>query len=143
VQHGERRLASLEDPAGEVDAEARAIPQEREEERETMSNVAVSHAINPHVMRRAHDFYAAYNASCEGKNYQGLPCPKWQDLTPAVRRHWYAVSLRSFEYEAMSADNPATGPGEYTLGHHRDPEAASRTWLDYQSGESVVAGDML
>ena len=55
----------------------------------------VSHAQNPGVLRRARDFYATYCASSDGKNYQGLPCPDWDNLTDAVRGHWYTVALRS------------------------------------------------
>jgi hypothetical protein len=37
--------------------------------------------------------YEAYIANSEGLNYQGLPCPQWDDLTPAVRSHWCASAI--------------------------------------------------
>jgi hypothetical protein len=35
--------------------------------------------------------YERYMTSCEGLNYEGKPCPKWDDLTDAVRKHWAAA----------------------------------------------------
>jgi hypothetical protein len=39
-------------------------------------------------------FYAAYNAAGErkGLNYQGLPCPTWEELPPDIRVKWEAVA---------------------------------------------------
>lgn len=99
----------------------------------------VSHAQNPHVLRRARDFYAVYCASSDGKNYQGLPCPAWDSLTPAVRGHWYAVALRAAELIAAvgHADDPNVGnelamiPTEYTVGHLPDPQHALDVWRTY------------
>jgi hypothetical protein len=36
------------------------------------------------VVVRARDFYAIYMASCRGLNYEGKPCPQWQDLNDAA-----------------------------------------------------------
>lgn len=40
--------------------------------------------------------YCAYNRGGDpataGLNYQGLPCPNWQELTPNVRAKWEAAA---------------------------------------------------
>ena len=38
--------------------------------------------------------YAAYNSAGDrkGLNYQGLPCPVWEDLTPEIRLKWESVA---------------------------------------------------
>lgn len=107
---------------------------------------AVLHAQNPHVLRRARDFYAVYCASSDGKNYQGLPCPKWDDLTPAVRGHWYTVALRSLHLEAVAdpvgaaagttslGDERAAVPNTYVLGHLPDESHALEVWSTYSGG---------
>jgi hypothetical protein len=101
---------------------------------------AISHAQNPNVLRVAHDLYATYCASSEGKNYQGLPCPAWDALTEAVRGHWYTVARRVCSYievaEHAGHDAPfnmalATAPDVTTIGHLRDPDAALATWRSY------------
>lgn len=104
-----------------------------------MKDQPVSYAYNPAVMRRAHDFYAIYMASCDGKNYQGLPCPAWQGLTPAVRRHWYTVALRSFE-PAVAGTAVSRGPSRYSLDHLANYAAAWELWREYSQGESVIEG---
>lgn len=43
----------------------------------------------------ARRFYEAYIANSDGLNYQGLPCPKWEDLPAAIRGHWCAVAVAS------------------------------------------------
>jgi hypothetical protein len=40
----------------------------------------------------ARTLYEAYTANSGNLNYQGLPCPKWDDLPQAIRDHWCAVS---------------------------------------------------
>jgi hypothetical protein len=88
----------------------------------------ISYAQNPSVLRRARDFYSVYCMSSDGKNYQGLPCPSWDTLTDAVRRHWYTVALRSLQLEALAdpagvaADGGSLGretspPSEYVYDH--------------------------
>jgi hypothetical protein len=92
----------------------------------------VSHAQNPIVMTYARDFYSAYMASCNGLNYQGLPCPKWDDLTDAVRGHWYVVALRSFALsKAMAGVVPSHIPTEYEFGHLADMQHALGVWREY------------
>lgn len=98
----------------------------------------VSHATNVNVLRMAHDLYAAYNASCGGKNYQGLPCPTWQALPPAVRGHWYVVALRALEMKPTDDNLQNYAAGEYSLGHLPDPMRAYETWGEYLRGDSVV-----
>lgn len=44
---------------------------------------------DPDVARR---MYGAYTLSSGGLNYQGLPCPKWEDLPPKIQEHWEAAS---------------------------------------------------
>ena|ERR1051325_2784938 len=81
----------------------------------------VSYAQNPTILRRARDFYAVYCASSDGKNYQGLPCPEWDNLTDAVRRHWYTVALRSLQLEAV-ADPQGVAAGVTIVGdEHKHP----------------------
>lgn len=103
----------------------------------------VSHAQNPSVLKRARDFYAVYCASSDGKNYQGLACPAWDALTPAVRGHWYTVALRSLQLEAIAdpqgvveghstvGNEPAHVPSDYTLGHLPDQAHALDVWREY------------
>ena len=36
--------------------------------------------------------YAAYGDYVDWKNYQGLPMPKWEDLTDKIRGAWEAAA---------------------------------------------------
>lgn len=104
---------------------------------------AISHAQNPNVLSRARDFYATYCASSDGKNYQGLPCPAWDALTPAVRGHWYTVALRSLQLESIAtpsgvgASDTLLGsershlPNSYVVSHLPDPERSLGVWREY------------
>lgn len=38
------------------------------------------------------DLYAVYGSVTDFKNYQGLPLPKWEDLTETIQRAWNAVA---------------------------------------------------
>jgi hypothetical protein len=38
--------------------------------------------------------YAAYGSVTDHKNYQGLPMPQWEDLTPKIRQAWRVSILR-------------------------------------------------
>lgn len=101
---------------------------------------AVSHAQNPHILRRARDFYAIYMASCGGLNYQGQPCPEWDDLTPAVRGHWYTVALRAQQLYHLGvdlADEHKCVPNDYVIGH-LGPDAKD-VWVRY-SGLRLPGG---
>jgi hypothetical protein len=57
-----------------------------------------SGAWDPAVMART--AYEAYLLSSGGLNYQGKPCPTWDELPQAIRDHWIAstsaiVTLRA------------------------------------------------
>jgi hypothetical protein len=98
----------------------------------------VSHAQNPGVLRLARDFYATYCASSDGKNYQGLACPAWDALTPAVRGHWYTVAKRALHLESVNepegvplGDVSAFAPNEYVVGHLPDAPHALDVWREY------------
>lgn len=39
----------------------------------------------------AQNLYRAYGEVTDFKNYQGLPMPKWEDLTPTIQRAWTAA----------------------------------------------------
>lgn len=45
-----------------------------------------------HVIEFARTLYQAYIGNSDGKNYQGLPCPTWENLTSAIRGHWCVVA---------------------------------------------------
>jgi len=93
---------------------------------------------NQHTLRVARDLYATYCASSGGKNYQGLPCPAWNDLTEAVRGHWFTVARRAMSPGALadyqSGANGAVRslpPHGDTLAHLADPAGALETWRRY------------
>lgn len=99
------------------------------------------------VLNRARDFYAIYMASCEGKNYEGKPCPQWRDLNDAVRGHWYVVALRSLQLQFSDPDALHLGeerktlPSSYVLDHLGDStrvERAVATWTDYSNDVKVI-----
>lgn len=97
-----------------------------------METGMISHAQNPSVLSLAHDLYATYCASSDGKNYQGLPCPAWGDLTQAVRGHWYTVALRVFTMSKfVTGEEPMAIPNDYVLGHLADPTRALEFWRAY------------
>lgn len=41
----------------------------------------------------ARAMYESYVTNARGKNYEGKPCPKWEDLTAAIRGHWCAAAI--------------------------------------------------
>lgn len=49
--------------------------------------------------------YAAYNAAGDpekaGLNYQGLPCPTWDQLPEAIRVKWRAVASASADSDIL------------------------------------------
>lgn len=62
----------------------------------------------------AERLYAAYTANSDNLNYQGLACPAWADLTPAVRSHWCAVAIAADQLLApgdTSAQDPIDDVG--------------------------------
>lgn len=54
-----------------------------------MNSEALQSSIWERVAKRA---YHAYGKVTAFKNYQGLPMPKWEDLTPTIRAAWIAAS---------------------------------------------------
>lgn len=50
----------------------------------------------------AEAMYAAYNAAGDpataGRNYQGLPCPKWADLTDNIRAKWEGAAAGAIAF---------------------------------------------
>lgn len=38
--------------------------------------------------------YEAYIENSGGLNYQGLPCPTWENLTEAIRGHWTVAARK-------------------------------------------------
>ena len=40
----------------------------------------------------ARAMYEAYTKSSGGLNYQGKPCPKWDELPAAICGHWQAAA---------------------------------------------------
>lgn len=92
----------------------------------------------------ARDFYAAYMVSCEGKNYQGNPCPQWQELPEAIRGHWRACARRAYALrDALRGDVPMHQPGAYELAAD-NPEQYERkraTWFAYRYTGGVEHND--
>lgn len=41
----------------------------------------------------AKEAYSAYGAVTDFKNYQGLPMPEWENLTPTIKAAWKAATL--------------------------------------------------
>lgn len=99
---------------------------------------------DPNILRRARDLYAVYCASSDGKNYQVLPCPAWDALTPAVRGHWYVVALRATELgdaiRVIASDGTVSEapPSERVLGHLTDPNHAADVWRCYAGLDGQV-----
>jgi hypothetical protein len=42
----------------------------------------------------AQEAYKAYGGVTDWKNYQGLPMPKWEDLTPTIQEAWRTACRR-------------------------------------------------
>lgn len=47
----------------------------------------------PDVAELARAAYHAYNQHSGWKNFEGKPCPRWEDLPEAVRQHWGAAVI--------------------------------------------------
>lgn len=43
--------------------------------------------------------YEAYGKVTDGKNYQGLPMPSWEDLTDKIREAWDAAVTEVLRHE--------------------------------------------
>lgn len=98
---------------------------------------------DPNILRRARDLYAVYCASSDGKNYQGLPCPAWDALTPAVRGHWYTVACRALQLGYSNSVVDTLGnesefePSDYAIGHLPDKAHALEVWRRYSGMDGV------
>lgn len=69
-------------------------PAERANAALTADGVVVTEEKCTDVVRAtAREAYDAYVRNAGGLNYEGKPCPKWEDLTPAVRGHWCAAVI--------------------------------------------------
>ena len=55
----------------------------------------------------ARKLYKAYTDSSGGLNYQGKPCPPWDDLTDPIRKHWTAAAKCAIE--ELGAAQPSLG----------------------------------
>ncbi len=42
----------------------------------------------------AQEAYRAYGAVTDHKNYQGLPMPTWENLTPKIQAAWISAASR-------------------------------------------------
>ena len=42
------------------------------------------------------ELYEAYIESSGGLSWDGKPCPTWENLTEAVRKHWGAAAIRAW-----------------------------------------------
>lgn len=59
----------------------------------------------------ARELYEVYIANSDGLNYQGLPCPTWDDLPEEVRAHWCAVADWVLNSEGQfRREAPCCGP---------------------------------
>lgn len=52
----------------------------------------------------AESAYKAYAASTRNKNYQGLPMPEWQNLTPAIQTAWEVAARQVGECVSLTGD---------------------------------------
>lgn len=96
----------------------------------TFTNVAAFKSLYADIGR---DFYAVYCASSGGKNFQGNPCPAWDDLPEAVRGHWSVVAHRAFEWVHDAVKVPAE-----SLDGLPDPLAALATYQSYAGPSAPV-----
>ena len=71
--------------------------------------------------------YRAYGYKVGWENYQGLPMPQWDELTPAIRGAWEAA-VRHTQYclRTPPADNLA---------------AAERRWAQWKSPDESAGAD--
>jgi hypothetical protein len=62
----------------------------------------------------ARNTYAAYGESVGWKNYQGLPMPRWVELTPEIRAAWRAAADFAYMlgFGGLKVDYPDPGVAE-------------------------------
>jgi hypothetical protein len=56
--------------------------------------------MDPTTLKHAEEIYNVYGSAVDFKNYQGLPMPKWEDLTPKIQGAWTAVAAHYDEKAA-------------------------------------------
>lgn len=49
-------------------------------------------SLNLDALALAQSAYLAYGAVTDHKNYQGLPMPQWDDLTPKIKAAWVSAT---------------------------------------------------
>lgn len=81
----------------------------------------------PVLIEAAKRLYAAYTENAHNLNYQGLPCPAWDDLTDSVRSHWCAVASRASTEEYLRESLP---PQVVAHGFSRPPVMVARFVVD-------------
>lgn len=59
----------------------------------------IEHPDDEKLAKRA---YEAYGKVTDFKNYQGLPMPKWEELSDKIKQAWLAACLEVIE--AMQED---------------------------------------
>lgn len=65
--------------------------------------------MEPLLQSLARAAYERYTATTDNKNYQGLPCPAYDDLTPKIKEAWEAAvqpqvadnEIRRLAHDAM------------------------------------------
>lgn len=55
----------------------------------------------------ARKLYKVYTDSSGGLNYQGKPCPMFDDLPPAIQGHWEAVAIATMPPPEERAPDPS------------------------------------
>lgn len=106
----------------------------------------------PTTREMAEAAYAAYGASTDHKNYQGLPMPDWDELTDRIQLAWIeAASAVSMEtMKGLTGVQPTAGPdvGDIVLvlmdpaennGARTAPAIVTRVWSPNTVNVRVLA----
>lgn len=67
-------------------------------------------AASSALIEGAKRLYGAYTANAHNLNYQGKPCPAWDDLGDSVRSHWCATAAAAMEQWAELNALPPSAP---------------------------------
>jgi len=62
-----------------------------------VDNIITTFSTTVSMIDLACDLYKTYTDSSGGLNYQGKPCPQWNELPSEIRKHWVAVARRITE----------------------------------------------
>ena len=57
--------------------------------------------MEPLLRRLAREAYCRYTATTDNKNYQGLPCPAFDDLNNTIKSAWEAAVKPLLEAEVL------------------------------------------